>query len=214
MAARFADKLAGDSRVHQRTHLCLAAFLDCDGLKSSVRIRDLSRDGARIEASPAPPVNRPVVLTRGVLTVTGQTVWRDRDRSGLRFDRPIDLDTWLPVRETVRTQEDVDRAIAVIRRSMTPVTTAESDKRVTASNLHERLADELNHAVRMIESLRDSVAGEPQMIAKHSTKLPYFDQSLTLLRQVAEVIAEPDRKKAIGRIADVDFRRRLTRSSI
>lgn len=213
MATQVAETIADDTRAIHRTQLCLAAFIDCDGLRTSARIRDLSRAGARIEASPPPPLSRPVVLSRGALTVTGQVVWRDRNRFGIRFDRAIDLMVWLPGRETARTQEDVDRAIAEIRRDLKSSGT-NAMAQTEAPNLPARLAGELDYVGRMIESLRECVTGEPQIIARHSTKLPYFDQSIILLRQIAEILAAPNAEVAVNRLTDTDLHRRLTRSSI
>ena len=187
MATRFADQAATDARDQRRTHLCLAAIVECGGQRTSVRIRDLSTDGARIEASPPPPLQARLTLLRGPLNTDATVVWRDRDRCGLRFARPIKLAAWLPNSDAVRTQDDIDQVVRDFHREQALRRKDRENPMLTA-----RIADELAYVGRMVETLQQALSPEPQIIARHRDTLPLFGQALQALSQLNAILAADD----------------------
>jgi hypothetical protein len=57
-----------------------------------VTIHDLSLTGALIEGSQLPGAGRAVTLSAEGLHTAGRVVWREGDRAGLRFDRPLSVE--------------------------------------------------------------------------------------------------------------------------
>jgi len=78
---------ASDLRVESRNNIFVIAVLDVDcGSTTPVRVRNLSQNGALVEASALPPVGTAVLLKRGSLCVDAQVVWVDQQRAGLLSD--------------------------------------------------------------------------------------------------------------------------------
>jgi hypothetical protein len=209
MATRFADQHTTDARDQRRTRLCLAAIVECGGQRTSVRIRDLSADGARIEASPPPPLQARLTLLRGPLNADAIVVWRDRDRCGLRFDKPIRLPVWLPNSDAVRTQDDIDQVVRDFHREQALRRKDRENPMLTA-----RLADELAYVGRMVQTLQQALSPEPQIIAKHRDTLPLFGQALEALGQLGAILAADDMRAATNAIAHTSLGRRLLKQRI
>jgi PilZ domain len=98
-----------ERRSHARhVAVILIAKLSMATEQSICRIRNLSEMGALIETTVKLSVGQTVSLElRSDLCMTGQIVWADDARAGVRFDAPIDVTRYL-----VRSEGKIDRVKA------------------------------------------------------------------------------------------------------
>lgn len=78
------------TRKAKRARVLLAAKLQTPYGEIDARLRDLSRKGALVECSPAPPEGSEVVFSRGPITVPARVAWAGDGRVGLEFHHQID----------------------------------------------------------------------------------------------------------------------------
>ena len=83
------------NRRSRRSNVLMQAFVDCDGATVSVKLRNLSKDGALIEAAALPPVGAKVQFRKGELTLPGHVAWETGSRAGIAFDQALDPDSVL-----------------------------------------------------------------------------------------------------------------------
>lgn len=83
-----------DRRRADRSKVMLVAGLDRGGAEQTLRIANLSSDGALVLGSPGPR-GTIVRLRRGTLELTARVAWTGQTECGLTFDRPTDVTTML-----------------------------------------------------------------------------------------------------------------------
>ena len=87
----FGDAGVTGKRQAKRARVLLAARLETSAGPLEARLRDLSRKGALVECSMAPPpVGSEVVFTRGTTCVPARVAWTAGNRVGLEFAYMID----------------------------------------------------------------------------------------------------------------------------
>jgi hypothetical protein len=86
----FVDGSVAGKRTAKRARVLLAAKLQVGATEIDVRLRDLSRQGALIEAQRVPPQDTEVTFTRGSLTVPARVAWAGEGRAGLEFAYVVD----------------------------------------------------------------------------------------------------------------------------
>ena len=86
----FGDAGVTGKRQAKRARVLLAARLETSAGQVEARLRDLSRKGALVECSIAPPVGSEVVFTRGSTCVPARVAWTAGNRVGLEFAYMID----------------------------------------------------------------------------------------------------------------------------
>jgi hypothetical protein len=182
-----------EARTAPRTHLFLKAAISFDGGSAPVRLRDLSAFGARIEGPLLPAKGVVASITRGPLAASGTIVWRDQRGCGIRFDRPLDLDRWVPPRERPPQRKP-----------------APSDEAVTVM-LPVRLAEELAYVARLLESLGDDLSAELLVVKRHAAKLQYLDISAQILGHVANILVADNPAQVVDAIGMESLRKRLQR---
>ena len=79
-----------DEREAERHSVLLSARLQCGADNVTVRLRNISRTGARVESPVLPPVGSIVRFIRGDLAVSARVVWTGRASLGLEFREAID----------------------------------------------------------------------------------------------------------------------------
>jgi hypothetical protein len=79
-----------DEREAERHSVLLSARLQCGADSVAVRLRNISRTGARVESAVLPPVGSIVRFIRGDLAVSARVVWIGRASLGLQFREAID----------------------------------------------------------------------------------------------------------------------------
>ena len=70
----------------------MAAFVECAGSVVPVKLRNLSKDGALVEAIGLPLVGTRVHFRKGELELPGHVAWEAGNRAGIAFDQPLDPD--------------------------------------------------------------------------------------------------------------------------
>ena len=98
-----------------------------------------------------------------------------------------------------------------IRRDPPPLTKAQMP---TDDVLKLRLAEELEYARRMIETMGDTLSADPQLVMRHVVALQSIDIAGQILGHVANVIRSSDPEAAVDVIGMCDLRGRLKRQSV
>ena len=84
-------------RLDSRNNIFVMAALYSSGRSvTPVRVRNISRTGALIEAASLPLPGSAVRLTRANLSATGTMIWIDDCKAGVQFDMPVEVASWLP----------------------------------------------------------------------------------------------------------------------
>ena len=76
-------------RGEPRAYILLPAAVEGLDGRTSVRLLDVSRSGARLEAADLPVVGRDVVLKCGAIDTLGTVIWNVCGRCGIHFDEPL-----------------------------------------------------------------------------------------------------------------------------
>ena len=72
-------------RKSHRSNVLLAASLEADGAVTAVKLRNLSADGALVEADSLPPEGSRVLFRRNDLCVGGRIAWIAGKHAGVAF---------------------------------------------------------------------------------------------------------------------------------
>lgn len=171
-----------ETRAAARTNLFLAASLLSAGVAHPVRIRDLSAWGARVETAVVPEVGTEVRLVRGRLSIACHVSWSAEHFFGLRFASPVSVLEWMthPVTHERRCTDDLalpDRGAA----AGAAAARLEAEKAA-------RAARDLGRVSRLLESLSEALAGDPQVVARHGVKLHSLGLAMQTLAALAETI--------------------------
>ena len=87
---------APNNRLEARSNIFVMAALYTDHGSTPVRIRNMSRSGALVEAAVLPPKGTQVRLARGSVSITGEVMWVEQQKAGLRFDSLTSPNEWMP----------------------------------------------------------------------------------------------------------------------
>lgn len=98
-----------------------------------------------------------------------------------------------------------------IRREAPPITPALTP---TDDALKLRLAEELDFARRMLESMGDEFSADPALLMRHSVPLQSIDIVGQILGHIAAVVRSSDPDGAVERIGMCELKSRLKRTSI
>ncbi|MXO48629.1 hypothetical protein GRI69_10200 [Erythrobacter vulgaris] len=167
--------------------------LSCASMSGTVRIRDMSDFGARIEADTLPPLGERVKLRKGELSATGAIVRRVGNQAGVHFERPVNVVDWLP--NKARSQLMVDIAFETIKPRFEggpPTANIAANARAEASALPSSPAtrDELEGIADMLDALADTMSEDPVIIASYLDKLQVLDIASQKLRKVGRDLAQ------------------------
>lgn len=77
------------NRRSRRSKVLLAASLEYSGRERTVKLRNLSADGALVEAEGLPVEGSNVTFRRNELNATGRVVWVDNRLAGIAFDTKL-----------------------------------------------------------------------------------------------------------------------------
>lgn len=168
------DKDHTEGRAEPRTNLFVAATIATDAMSGPVRLRNISPSGAKVEAAELPGVGARVRLRRGSLSVTGVVGWRDGKAMGMRFDRPTDVQQWLPSGQS--SQQQVDSVVKSIRQGLYPAPTPAPARNSESYELLS-IAD-------LLEGLGDTLSEDPAVVEKYFAKLQVLDIATQKLRQI------------------------------
>ncbi|HEU5285078.1 MAG TPA: hypothetical protein VFU20_01040 [Sphingomicrobium sp.] len=173
---------AAETRAAARTNLFLAASLLSAGVAHPVRIRDLSAWGARVETAVVPEVGTEVRLVRGRLSIACLVTWSAEHFFGLRFASPVSVLEWMTHR-VVQERRRIDDLAVANRDTAAEVAAARLETEKAA-----RAARDLSRVSRLLESLGEALAGDPQVVARHGVKLHTLGLAMQTLAALAETI--------------------------
>ena len=84
----------------------------------------------------------------------------------------------------------------------------------TAEVLPLRLAEELDYARRMLDSMGDDLSADMAVVMRHSVALQSIDIVGQMLGHIANVVRSSDPEAAVDRIGMCELKGRLTRSKL
>ena len=83
------------NRRTRRSHFLMAASIEADGVTVSVKLRNLSPEGALVEGDQLPAVGSSVIFRKKELNLAGRVAWVTAGRAGIAFDAKLDPDAVL-----------------------------------------------------------------------------------------------------------------------
>lgn len=106
-------------RSQARANVFLSATVISESVSHPARVRNLSSRGAFVDGGSLPSAGSKIRLVRGRLGVDGQVAWSAAGHAGLRFDREIDVASWVKRTDHLG-QQRVDELLAAVRRREAP----------------------------------------------------------------------------------------------
>lgn len=80
------------NRKTRRSHVLMSASLELSGTSLPVKLRNLSADGALVEADKLPVEGASIVFRKGELSVQGRVAWAKTRHAGISFARKLEPD--------------------------------------------------------------------------------------------------------------------------
>ena len=74
----------------RRSHVLMAASIEADGVTATVKLRNLSAEGALVEGRELPAIDSPVIFRKKELKLAGRVAWVAAGRAGIAFDTRLD----------------------------------------------------------------------------------------------------------------------------
>jgi hypothetical protein len=78
------------NRRSRRSHLLMAATLEVSGRAISVKLRNLSSEGAQVEGDQLPVEGTELLFRKGELAVAGSIIWTKGKHAGIRFVQKLE----------------------------------------------------------------------------------------------------------------------------
>jgi hypothetical protein len=203
-----------------RKNLMLAATITAAEVSAPVRIRNLSEHGAMIDGAALPEPGSTLMLTRLELSVQATAVWVRDSRCGLQLASSIVVDDWIAgVRRTRTTghlgQLRVDQIQAAVRSGAALPTDAAPPvvPAADAGVIDRRIAEELAALKHALDEVGEALADDVDVLMRHEGTLQKFDIAVQTMQYLADLMAAPDRAKAIADVPMHDLRSRLSGSA-
>ena len=203
-----------------RTNLLLAATIDAGSLKASVRIRNLSESGALLEGATFPNVDEKLTLRRLDMEIDATVIWHTGSRCGIKFEGRISVAEWAlgtwSSGSSGRDQLRVDDIQAAARAGSLPISPSHTNTppKEIESDLEARVAEELAHLRRLLESMGNALTDEPAIVQRHPKTLQNFDIICQTLGHLENILTAENRGAAANAIGMEDLRARLLRKSM
>lgn len=188
MTAGTLEQHESEARSAPRTSMFVTCRLDMDAGSSPATIRNLSPTGALVEAAVVPTAGKHVTLSRGSLVASGEVIWFDGNRFGIRFCNLVHVQSWLGSlhnREQLRVDE-------IFRAVKTPQDTrANIAMQLPAAEAltPAQLAEDLARISILVEQLGDRLAADPAIVTECPTELQYVDLVVQTLACVSNCLA-------------------------
>ncbi len=96
------------NRRARRSHVLMAASIEAGDVTVTVKLRNLSPEGALVEGSELPAVDSPVIFRKKELKLAGRVAWVTAGRAGIAFDALLDPEAVLRHVPTTRPQPKLD----------------------------------------------------------------------------------------------------------
>ena len=174
-----------DGRRSERTNLFLIATLYHGSDSVPVRLRNLSCQGALIEAANLPSAGSLVTLRRGKLEAKGHVVRAGDDKIGVEFFSPTFVQSWLPVKGSP-VHRSVDQ-LAVAMGQNYPI----SDLADCPTKLQPQSALEISFELQALQSeltrFGDTLAQDCILVATHP-EVQFLDQAIQRIGKLIDVL--------------------------
>src|SRR4051812_48767645 len=105
------DTAGAEKRLGPRSNIFVTGTLYGAGGSAPVRVRNMSLNGALVEAEALPSVGSLVRLCRGSLSVMGEIAWVAAGKAGLHFSSAICVSDWLPAGQRGAGQQMADELV-------------------------------------------------------------------------------------------------------
>lgn len=181
-----------EHRLESRNNMFVTATIYAPEGSTPVRIRNMSRSGALVEAAGLPPTGTAIRLRRGSLEVIGNIMWVDAHKAGVRFTSSVRVADWLPQGKRGTGQQLIDEMVHQAR--LGTVARAAPSDRAELANV--TFADELNQLRYMLERAGEELASDSAVATQHVAALQFIDGVAQSLAKLAagEVIAAQSMK--------------------
>lgn len=185
-----APVVSTDARRAARTSIYLTASLFNEECVSSVKVRNISANGALVEAAVVPRPGTLVQLVRGNLIVHGLVAWSVEGRCGLKFSGTVDVQQWR-ASPTNSEQQRVDEVVRLVKAGAVPIPLREraqsADEERCASGGEP--AGDLKLAVQLLEKMGEALADDPAVIVRFGQDLQRLDIAIQVIAAVQEIIS-------------------------
>ena len=141
----------------------VAATLTSSAGSGAVHIRNMSNDGALIEAAVLPPAGSLVTLYRGSLQVAGRIVWQAERRAGLAFSGAVMVADWMSRNPPVH-QSKIDEIVRGIRSGNADAAVRLAQPSVPSGSPFESELRALKDELGQVE---DGLCASMQILADH-----------------------------------------------
>ena len=162
-------------RVESRSNIFVMATMYVGGGSTPVRVRNMSRTGALIEAPTLPAAGTAVRLSRGSLSTAGDIMWAGGGKAGLRFTNPVTVTDWIPLGKRGSGQQLIDE---IVNRSR-------FDEKSQSAPATVEIADEMVQLRQMLERVGEELAFDPAITAQHGPALQMIDAVVQGLSKLA-----------------------------
>lgn len=218
---RVTDQPSADQKPRSpRKNLLLSATIEAGALKAPVRIRNMSETGAMLDGPALPDTGTSLMLRRLQVEIGALVVWNAAGRCGVAFDGKVSVDEWVAgVRQIPRLgssgQARVDAIQSALRSGdQLAVEPTAPTLPVGADELDSRIAEEIDHARRLLEDVGDELTDDPVLLQRHADALQRFDIACQIISHLGAVIGAPDRMAAIEGVTMLELKSRLLRKAI
>ena len=81
----------------------------------------------------------------------------------------------------------------------------------TGDELEVRLSEELDYIRRLLDSVGNNLANDPEMLHRHAVTLQSFDLIGQMIGHVSSIVAAANRSEAVARVGIEEMKKRLER---
>ena len=173
-----------------------------------------------LDGAALPDVGTSFTLRRLEIEIGATVVWSAAGRCGVAFDGKVSVDDWVAgVRQIPRLglpgQARVDAIQSALRSGdLLSIEPPAPTLPVGAPELDQRIAEEIDHARRLLEAVGDELSDDPVLLQRHGDALQRFDIACQIISHLGAVIGAPDRMAAIENVAMLELKSRLLRKAI
>jgi hypothetical protein len=166
---------SSDHRVESRSNIFVMATMYAGGGSTPVRVRNMSRTGALVEAPGLPAVGTSARLSRGSLTVGCDIMWMGDGKAGLHFSDPVTVNDWIPLGKRGSGQQLIDE---IVHR-------ARLGGKAQAAPATVEIGDEMVQLRQMLERVGEELAFDPAVLTRHGPALQTLDAVVHALSRLA-----------------------------
>ncbi len=177
-----------EHRHASRTHLFVIATLCWNEGSSPVHVRNMSANGALIEAAILPKPGSLVVLKRGSLEVSARIAWSTPRQAGLAFGASVRVTDWMARRANAH-QDRIDEIVAALKYAELP--SEEAAGFTDDHPLPAGIETELELLRGDLQQLGNGLAADVILVATHP-EIQLVDIALQRVERVLKHVSRDD----------------------